>query len=116
MIVKAYQGDGRWQLWSATDLEFLGQPTMIEVPDGDHAYSEDDRFPKGWEYLHHLRTQDPYEEGESGDSEHPGTTRRFRFERWVKWTDPADGERHILVTDGPVYICNDDGQTIEALR
>lgn len=106
MIVKAARGNGQWQLWQADfELQFLGHNSGVVVPstdpdlwDHEHIPTDDvDRLifldPEGW-----TRKSDAVE----------------MMVRWVKWyTSP---ETHLLVTNGPVYILNDDGQTIEALH
>lgn len=109
MIVKAYSGDGSWELFEAERISFLGQGSAVEVPEDDHAFHEDGRFPLGWSALHFRDTREPHRpDPDSGDVP-------FRLMRWVMWFDPHDDECHLLVTDGPVYICNDSGDTVEAL-
>lgn len=112
MYVKANTGGGHWDLYEAERISFLGQGSAIEVPDADHAYSEDDRFPNGWEYLHLLRVHEPLRAPRQDDGDIPPP---FRLVRYVRWFDPRADECHLLVTDGPVFIMNAEGRTIEAM-
>lgn len=113
MIVKAHLGDGHWGLWEAEfDLTFLGHNCFIDVPvvheeNTDHDYWSDDRFPlpgpEGLIHVHYTQSRD--------DGDPP---KDMHLMRWVRWY--TAGQTHLLITDGPVYICNDRGDTIEALR
>lgn len=38
------------------------------------------------------------------------------FVRWVEWQHPETGEHMMLITDRSVFICNDQGDTVEALK
>lgn len=113
MIVKAYADDGRWDLWEGERMSFLGQGNAISVDDVEHRYSDDIRFPDGWEYFHLYRIGTPLCDPVTVEDPDP---QAFRLVRWVKWFDPREGEWHLLVSDGPVFICNDRGDTVEALR
>lgn len=113
MIIKAHLGDGVWGMWEAEfDVTFLGHHCFIDVPVGDHDYWSDERFPlpgpEGLIHVHHTEASD--DRGlDGGDSPKVG-----HVMRWVRWR--TEGQTHLLITDGPVYICNDQGDTIEALR
>lgn len=105
MYVKAGTGDGCWQIWGARpDVEFVGRHSMLAVPVDDHDLWDDDGFPTDDVHrITFLAVEDP-----DGDD---------RLVRWVKWTDPDDhpDTRRMLVTDGPVYLLDGSGQTVEAL-
>lgn len=112
MIVKAYKGDGEWQLWQADfELQFLGGNTEIWVAEHDHDYWVDERFPTDdVDMLLHVNDPNGLRApAKNGDLSEPGV-----FVRWVKWyTSP---QTFMLVTNGPIYILNDEGRTIEALH
>lgn len=112
MIVKAASGGGAWEMWEAThELRFLGPQNVIAVPSkhspkvGGYAYGEDTRFP--WADSHHVI--------ELFDTDAEGNPVDELFVRWVTWRDRND-RPHILITDGPVYICNERGDTVERLQ
>lgn len=118
MIVKAYTGDGCWEMWQALgSVQFLGHHTEIAVkvldPDIlDHDFWADARFPTDdvGMMMFHPVGQAFCEGGTDQD------TTCTRFFGWVKWYDTGASDTLMLVTDGPVYICNDAGDTIEAIR
>jgi hypothetical protein len=111
MIIKAYAGDGQWNLYEGTDVEYLGAGSLVQVTEGDHELQRDERFPlTGDDVVHFLQT------GAVLDDSH-ATDGPYRLMRWVKWFDHRDRTRRtVLITDGDVFICNDRGDTIEALR
>lgn len=112
MIIKASRGNGQWQLWQADfELQFLGHGTDILVPEDDHDYWDDDRFPTDdVDMLIHV--DDPNGQRAPNAAGHEG--RSDVFVKWVKWyTSP---NTMMIVTNGPVYILNDEGRTIEALH
>lgn len=111
MIVKAHDGNGNWHLFEAHwDLTFSGPSVMVEVPvDYGEQGPEANLDPKSSgghlpyaEYTHvtHIKLVE-------GDTS--------TFVRWVKWLD-EDDESHRLITQHEVFICNSEGQTVEALR
>lgn len=110
MIVKVHDRDATWEMWEADELRFLGPHQVIEVPTkhndraGDFTYGEDERFPYA----------DTYHVVELFDTDAEGRPVDARFVRWVWWRD-VKGEMHLLITDGPVYICNSRGDTVESL-
>lgn len=110
MLIKAHRGDGVYDLYEADRVSFLTQGCAIEIPAGHHPFSEDERFPSGWEFCHVVYPDDQVLRPDGPDSE------AIRLVRWVQWFHPTREECHLLVTDGAVYICNEQGDTIEALR
>jgi len=111
MIIKAYAADGAWNLYEGTDVEYLGDSNYIQLAEGDHDLQADDRFPlTGDDIVHLLQTGAVLDDSHAKDGP-------YRLVRWVKWFDHRDRTRRtVLITDGPVYICNDRGDTVEALR
>lgn len=111
MIVKICARDATWEMWEAADeIRFLGPHSVIEVPTqhhdqaGEFCYGEDDRFP----YADHYHVIELF------DTDAEGRPVPERFVRWVSWRDVRD-QQHTLITDGPVYICNSRGDTVENL-
>lgn len=111
MLVKAHDGEGNWHLFEAHwDLAFSGPKVLVEVPlDYGEQGPEANLSPEACggnlpyaEYTHAL--VGPYADGST-----------MTLVRWVRWLD-ADNESHRLITQHEVYICNTDGQTVEALR
>jgi hypothetical protein len=115
MIIKAYAGDGSWNLYEGTDVEYLGPQNYVHVsfPDGreDGGYSTDERFPTtGDDVLHIIHSGAVLADSHATDGP-------YRLMRWVKWFDHRDRTRRtVLITDGPVFICNDRGDTVESIR
>lgn len=110
MMIKANIGNGEWKLFQAgTDVEFQSSQKFTDVePDYDYDYWSDDRFPKPDEGGRFYVYYPSYEEsGQIMDNGRIGV-------RWVTWVN--QDARQTLVTDGPVYILNDQGTTVEALR
>lgn len=112
MLVKAHDGDGNWSLYEAHwDLTFSGPKVLVEIPvDYDEAGRPEantdpkacgERIPYA-EYSH--VTPIKIIEGDT-----------ITLVRWVRWLDEND-ESHRLITQHEVFICNADGQTVEALR
>lgn len=110
MLVKAARGDGSWEMFEApSGLSYLGTHNLIAVPDGDHDFFEDERFPHA-ERIHVL-TQDAIVLGDSTSKQDTILV------RWVRWEN-QDSEpwSELLVSAHPVYVCNERGDTVEALR
>lgn len=111
MLVKAHsndwtEGPACWELYEAhSDLRYLSRDQVIDVPVGDYDFSEDTRFP--YSNITHVTTLHK--------TDAVGNKQPNYHLRWVLWRD-ADGQLHKLITDAPVYILNDRGDTIEALR
>lgn len=105
MYVKAVCGDGEFDLFEAgTQVSFSTTGVAIP-PEGDHSFLEDERFPQtGRLHVRELDSLEPVE-GPGGLS---------RIVRWVRWAQ--DGHTHLVVTGRPVYILNDQGDTVEALH
>jgi hypothetical protein len=103
--------DGAWVLHQTdTNVRFLGSGSRIEITGEDHDVVEDVNLPRpidpdGWHTIHTVLTSPVL-----ASSEH----RDHRLCSWVAWT--KDGEDHLLITDSPVFICNDEGKTVEAIR
>lgn len=104
LLVKTHVGDGAWKIFEADrDVEWLGSHAMIEIPaHDDHDFWEDERFPTDDTGTLHMPECHVLEV-------------RSRFVHWAKWFD-AKGVGHILITSDPIFICNDRGDTIEAIR
>lgn len=111
MLIKIHRGDDVYEMHEGVRVSFLGQGRAIEIPaEEDHEFSMADRFPVGQNFTHVVYTTPPIEPKDTAN--HP----RIRLVRWVEWYHPERDEKHLLVTDGEVYLCNDRGDTIEALR
>jgi hypothetical protein len=108
MIIKAYAGDGVWNLYEGTDVEFLGDSNYVQLAEGDPDLQH---FPlTGDDVVIVIKAGAALDDNHAKDGP-------YRLVRWVKWFDNRDRTRRtVLITDGPVYICNDRGDTIEALR
>jgi len=88
MLIKAYTHDGSWQLHEAeSSVTFKHGVAWTDVEEK----REDD-----WDFYHQ-------------------PTPQGSVWRWVSWTDPL-GSTHLLASAAAVYICNDSGDTVEALR
>jgi hypothetical protein len=111
MIIKAYAGDGAWNLYEGTDVEYLGDSSHVHLTEGDDELQTDERFPlTGDDVVVVIKAGAALND----DREEGGP---YRLVRWVKWFDRRDRTRRtVLITDGPVYICNDRGDTVERLR
>lgn len=112
MLIKAHDGEGNWHLYEAHwDLTFSGPSVLVEVPvrddgkngpEADLGYDANDGRLPAAEYTHAL--VGPIRDGST-----------FTLVRWVRWLDEYD-ESHRLVTSHEVFVCNSEGQTVEALR
>lgn len=116
LLVKHHVGHGAWHVHETFGgLEFTGPHVLTEIlasptggryglstPDGrDFWAAEMDRLPR-----HDLEAEvvlvSLSEEGRT-------------WVRWVSWLNER-GERELLVTDAPVYLMNERGNTVESLR
>lgn len=115
LLVKALAENDAWEVFEAhKHLRYLGNRYFIEIPIfvNDNAYLEHDigrvttdQLPPA-DITHFTCLMNP------NDQDVETTKGLFH---WVTWRDQFD-ETHRLVTDGPVYICNERGDTIESLR
>lgn len=103
LLIKAHHpADDSFEFFEAAgDLLFLDGGATVAISAGDDNSLSDHRFPQA-AWTHVVFT----EPGEPGQS---------RYVRWIRWRD-VGGDSHRLITDAAVYICNDRGDTIEALR
>lgn len=106
MIIKTYTGDGSWDLRQSTgNVRHLGAPNVVSIPDRNHDFWADERFPtNGVDVLHILVLPD-------GKKDKKGL-----LVRWVVFTDPTDHQTQMIVANTPIFICNDRGDTVESLR
>lgn len=114
MFIKAHCGDGVFDVYEGERISFLGQGCAVEIPAEEDAeregyhFSVDERFPVGQDYTHVVYTAPPLEPERDGN--------RIRLVRWVQWYHPVREECHLLVSDGEIYLLNERGDTVEALR
>jgi hypothetical protein len=114
MFVKFHTGGG-WRIVDAgVDVRHIHQHGRIEVPDGDYDWGRaiaDGDLPLPttgeWADVIVVALTSPI-----ADDKHE---RPYRLCRWVTWTDHRGGDV-LLITDSAVFVCNDRGDTIEALR
>lgn len=126
MIIKVPDGEGAWSIfevekdlrYTTTVIAFGPDDRLVTFEDFDDpdrhlgreeidrgaTWFEDERFPSAIESttVHEVAAR-----GKVVDDR--------VWVRWVSWSD-AEDYSHMLVTGSPVYICNDQGDTIEALR
>ena len=112
-IIKAYEGDGAWALWEADRVSLLGpnQTVEVELDDDGRPQIAGDQIPStGANDERYVLTPGAVNRLDGSDE----SPRQVRYMRWIEW-DLA-GAHTLLVTDGPVFVCNDRGDTVEALR
>jgi hypothetical protein len=116
MIIKANVGEGGWRLFDdASQVEFLDRQSHIVVAEGDHDFKSDERFPSpsngdANHLIHVVQLQEPIQ-----NTHFQGYgTEPYRLMRWVTWRTGTT--YHSLITDSEVFILNDQGATVEALR
>lgn len=108
-LIKSRTGyRGAWETHEAKGpISHLGNNEVVEVRRRDFDLLKDERFPSASSMTIHV------EEWVGLD----GDTDSTAFVRWVLWQCPdVIGENHMLVTDQPIFICDEHSSTIEALR
>lgn len=107
MIIKTRLNNGAWKVFQGLDVEYLDRRSKIELPSDlivdDILHGEVSGLPSDWDTIH---VDEPFSTNDSP----------ITMGKWVKWEDPETGEINLLVTCNEVYVCNDEGQTLEALR
>lgn len=109
MLVKAARGDGSWELFEAgSELSYLDSHHQISVlATEDYEYGSDERFPsRSLTYIFDKGA--PVLKVKGKDD--------VILVRWVRWWCNKRGESMLLITAHAVFICNEQGDTVEALR
>lgn len=115
LLVKAKAKNDAWQLFEAhEDLRYLNKFNLIEIPvfKNTNGYYEfdigqvpEEQLPPA-EVTHFTCLNDPNNER---------VEREKGLFRWATWRD-GWGETHRVVTDGAIFICNSNGDTIDCLK
>lgn len=118
MLIKHHVGHGAWHLHEAHDgIEYSGPHITFEV----YAKSKDGpryqlEVADGSDFWSAHLDQIPRHDCEAEVvllSLHGNPQRTYvRLMSWIN----GSGERELLVTDAPVFVCNEHGDTVEALR
>lgn len=121
MLVKWHTGNGVWRLAeAANDLRYPDNAANHEVevrhdlPDGGVSLFPVDCTPDSGVWIDQVDHGHPFWDDieTSIVSERPDGR---AFVRCLSWVRP-DGDRHMLITDAPVFVMNANGDTIDAVR